>query len=94
MFERSPIIDMPQLRATLECVALSSIMKLDANSMDKLFDLMIMMVKYQLTAATGPKEIILIMLNHIDGMRDMVSDVNVQKYITLAQKMVIDVSIT
>jgi len=60
--------------------------------MDKLFDLMIMMVKYQLTVATGPREVILIVLNHIDGMREMVSDANVQKCITSAQKMIIDVS--
>lgn len=92
MFEESPTMSMPQLRATLENVALSSIMKLDACSMDKLFDLMTMMVKYQLTAATGPREIILIILNHIDGMRDMVSDVNAQKCVTLVHEMVVDVS--
>ncbi|RLU23577.1 hypothetical protein DMN91_003782 [Ooceraea biroi] len=90
MFEESPMIGMPHLRTILESVALSSIMKLDANSMDKLFDLMTMMVKYQLTAASGPREIVLIMLNHIDGMRDMVSDVNAQKCVTLVQEMVVD----
>lgn len=87
------MIGVTQLRTILESVALSSIMKLDKSSMDKLFDLMIMMVKYQLTAATGPREIILITLNHIDALRDMVSDVNAQKCVSLVHQMIIDVSI-
>lgn len=93
IFEESPMVGVPQLRSTLERVALSSIMKLDKSSMDKLFDLMIMMVKYQLTASTGPREVILITLNHIDAMRDMVSDVNAQKCVTLVHQMIVDVSI-
>lgn len=92
IFEESPMVGVPQLRSTLERVALSSIMKLDKSSMDKLFDLMIMMVKYQLTASTGPREVILITLNHIDAMRDMVSDVNAQKCVTLVHQMIVDVS--
>lgn len=92
IFEESPMIGVPQLRATLESVTLSSIMKLDKSSMDKLFDLMIMMVKYQLKAATGPREVILIILNHIDAMRDMVSDVNVQKCVSMVHQMIVNVS--
>jgi len=92
IFEESPMIGVSQLRATLESVALSSIMKLDKSSMDKLFDLMIMMVKYQLRAATGPREVILITLNHIDAMRDMVSDVNAQKYVSMVHQMIVNVS--
>lgn len=94
IFEESPMIGVPQLRATLESVALSSIMKLDKSSMDKLFDLMIMMVKYQLRVVTGPREVILITLNHIDAMRDMVSDVNAQKCVSMVHQMVVNVSIT
>lgn len=86
------MIGVSQLRPTLESVALSSIMKLDKSSMDKLFDLMTMMVKYQLRAATGPREVILIVLNHIDGMRDMVSDVNAQKCVGMVHQMIVNVS--
>lgn len=93
IFMESPMIGVSHLRTTLENVVLSSIMKLDRSSMDKLFDLMIMMVKYQLKAATGPREVILIILNHIDAIRDMVSDTNAQKCVTLVQEMVVDVSI-
>lgn len=88
------MIGVSQLRTTLESVALSSIMKLDKSSMDKLFDLMIMMVKYQLRVATGPREVILITLNHIDAMRDMISDVNAQKCVSMVHHMIINVSIT
>lgn len=93
IFEESPLIGVSQLRTTLESVALSSIMKLDKNSMDKLFDLMIMMVKYQLKSATGPREVILITLNHIDAMRDMVSDANAQKCVAMVHQMIVNVSI-
>ncbi|XP_011876684.1 PREDICTED: LOW QUALITY PROTEIN: protein OSCP1 [Vollenhovia emeryi] len=90
IFQESPMIEVAQLRSTLESVVLSSIMKLDRSSMDKLFDLMIMMVKYQLQAATGPREVILITLNHMDAMRDMVSDVNVQKSVSMVHQMIIN----
>ncbi|XP_018398811.1 PREDICTED: protein OSCP1 [Cyphomyrmex costatus] len=93
IFEESPPIEISQLRTTLESVALSSIMKLDRSSMDKLFDLMIMMVKYQLKVATGPREVILITLNHMDAMRDMVNDVNAQKCVSMVHQMVVNVSI-
>lgn len=90
VFKKSPIIAVASLRPTLECAALSSIMKLDNSSMDKLFDLMTMMVKYQLTVVTGPREVILLTLNHIDAMRDMVSNPTGQECVTLVHQMVID----
>lgn len=94
IFAESPMIGVSHLRTTLESVVLSSIMKLDRSSMDKLFDLMIMMVKYQLTATTGPREVILTILNHVDAIRDMVNDLNAQKCVTLVQEMVLDVSMS
>ncbi|XP_076391263.1 organic solute carrier partner 1 isoform X2 [Megachile rotundata] len=90
IFEEKPLTGIPVLRSTLECVVLSSIMKLDKNSMNKLFDLMIMMVKYQLTVATGPIEVILLTLNHTDAMRDMVSHPNAQQCVGLIHQMVVD----
>ncbi|XP_043251307.1 LOW QUALITY PROTEIN: protein OSCP1 [Colletes gigas] len=90
IFVEKPLIEMSILRSTLECVVLSSLVKLDINSMNKLFDLMIMMVKYQLTAATGPKEVILLTLNHTDAMRDMVNNSNAQECVGLVHQMVVD----
>lgn len=89
MFQEGQVTVMA-LRPILERAALSSIMRLDASSMDKLFDLMIMMVKYQLTAVTGPKEVILLTLNHTDAMRDMVNNSTGQEYITLVHQMIVD----
>ncbi|XP_017794713.1 PREDICTED: protein OSCP1 [Habropoda laboriosa] len=90
IFEEKPLTEISVLRSNLECAVLSSIMKLDKNSMNKLFDLMIMMVKYQLTAATGPVEVVLLTLNHIDAMCDMVSNPNAQQCVELVHGMVTD----
>lgn len=90
LFKEGPVRSVSLLRPTLECAALSSIMRLDASSMDKLFDLMTMIVKYQLTAATGPREVILLTLNHTDAMRDMVSDPTGQECVALVHQMVVD----
>lgn len=67
-------------------------MKLDEDSMNKLFDLMMMMFKYQLVAATGPREVVLITLNHVDALRQMITLSNGHESITLVHQMVVDVS--
>lgn len=66
-------------------------MRLDKASMNKLFDLMIMLTKYQLTVSTGPREVILITLNHIDAMREIVMDENAHECIKLVHQMVVNV---
>lgn len=40
--------------------------------MDKLFDLMTMAFKFQLQLARSPNDILLITLNHLDGIREIV----------------------
>ena len=42
--------------------------------MDKLFDLMTMAVKYQLTMVKRPAEILLVTLNHFDAVYEFVRD--------------------
>lgn len=93
IFEPSTKIDMSLMRQTLERVVSSSIMRLDNNSMDKLFDLMIMMVKYQFTQATGPRELLLIALNHTDAMRDMVTEESTRESINVLQRTLVTVSL-
>ncbi|XP_024941025.1 protein OSCP1 isoform X2 [Cephus cinctus] len=90
IFDKTTLIGIPRIRTTLEQVVLSSIMRLDKDSMDKLFDLMIMIVKYQLSAATGPREVILLTLNHLDAIRDMVTDESARECIGLVHQMVVD----
>ena len=43
-------------------------------SMDKLFDLMTMAIKYQLTMVKRPAEILLVTLNHFDAVYEFVKD--------------------
>ncbi|XP_011501420.1 PREDICTED: protein OSCP1 [Ceratosolen solmsi marchali] len=89
IFDKSLQMHLYSLRTILEQVVLSSIMKLDSNSMNKLFDLMITMVKYQLDTATGPREVILLTLNHLDGVRDMVVDKTLHVHIDLAYQLIL-----
>lgn len=84
---------MSLMRQTLERVVSSSIMRLDNNSMDKLFDLMIMIVKYQFKLATGPRELLLLTLNHTDAMRDMVTEESTRESINVLQHTLVTVSI-
>uniref|UniRef100_A0A0C9QEJ6 OSCP1 protein n=1 Tax=Fopius arisanus TaxID=64838 RepID=A0A0C9QEJ6_9HYME len=91
VFQQSPLINLSSLRATLEAISLSSIMKLGQSSMNKLFDLMMMMFKYQLIACTGPREVILATLNHVDALRDMVTQTSAHECITLVHRMIVDV---
>ena len=55
-----------QTRDVCDKLAQSSIMKLSIDSMDKLFDLVVMGVKYQVMALRHPCELVEVTLNHID----------------------------
>ena len=55
-----------QARDVCDKLAQSSIMKLSTDSMDKLFDLVVMGVKYQVMSVRHPCELIDVTLNHID----------------------------
>lgn len=83
-----------EVRPYLEHVVHSSIMKLSENSMDKLFDLITAMVKFQLTCATGPREIMLITLNHLDYVKAMVTSApELNEFFDLTYKLIINVSL-
>ncbi|OXU28763.1 hypothetical protein TSAR_003282 [Trichomalopsis sarcophagae] len=91
IFDNVPLMSLLSLRAILERVVLSSIMRLDDNSMNKLFDLMIMMVKYQLVTATGPREVFLSTLNHLDALRDMAAiDRTLGKHVDFTHQLLLD----
>ena len=55
-----------QTRDVCDKLAQSSIMKLSTDSMDKLFDLVVMGVKYQIMSVANPCELIEVTLNHVD----------------------------
>ncbi|CAD6243295.1 GSCOCG00013026001-RA-CDS [Cotesia congregata] len=93
IFTDSRISSLSWIRSTLEKIALCSIMRLDQDSMNKLFDLMMMMVKFQLSTATGPREIILLTLNHVDGLRNMTSRNGIHEKITVVHELIIKVTV-
>ncbi|RMZ95550.1 OSCP1 isoform X2 [Brachionus plicatilis] len=61
-------------RILFERLAHASIMRLNQPSMDKLFDLMTMAVKYQTLLVSKPHEILLVTLNHLDSILEFVAD--------------------
>ena len=51
----------------------SSIMKIHADSMEKLYDLMVMSVKYQVMNCNHPKELLHVTLNHLDAAMSFIA---------------------
>ena len=87
----SSSINLKEIRKSLERVVLSSIMRLDDSSMGKLFDLMIMMVKYQMTMVTGPREVLLVTLNHLDFVKDLLMDSSGYESLIIVHRILIEV---
>lgn len=61
------------LRSIFEKLAHSSIMRLNEQSMNKLFDLMVMVVKYQLTACAKSGDLILLTDNHLSSLQQLMA---------------------
>lgn len=77
------------MRALFDKLAHASIMRLNTTSMDKLYDLMTMAVKYQIQTVVSPKDILIVTLNHLDGIRKLVQgSANVQTQIDHAYKLI------
>lgn len=74
LFKPQEIYSKKAMRTVFDHLAHSSIMRLNTASMDKLFDLMTMAVKYQLTMTKRSAEILLVTLNHFDTVYDFVQD--------------------
>lgn len=62
------------LRTIFEKLVHSSIMRLNEQSMNKLFDLMIMVIKYQLFACPKPSDIMTITDNHFISINEMLKN--------------------
>ncbi|KAK7107490.1 protein OSCP1-like [Littorina saxatilis] len=72
LFKPQPLYSKKAMRTVFDRLAHASIMRLNAASMDKLYDLMTMAFKYQVSLCLRPKDILLITLNHMDAMRKYV----------------------
>ncbi|TKR66885.1 hypothetical protein L596_023115 [Steinernema carpocapsae] len=87
---RSPIYDRLAFKAVFTKIAHSSIMRINGNSMDKLFDLMTMSFKYQVQMCADPQHLLILTLNHFDGIRELVPyDEECQRMINNAHDKVI-----
>lgn len=79
------------MRTIFDLLAQASIMSLKAASMDKLYRLMTMAFKYQVSLALRPKDILLVTLNHIDAMRSYVGDAaSVKSQVDQVYRMLIE----
>jgi len=58
------------MRTVFDRLAHASIMRLNSASMDKLYDLMTMALKYQVSLCKQPFDILMVTLNHMDSMRE------------------------
>ncbi|XP_032084024.1 protein OSCP1 isoform X1 [Thamnophis elegans] len=72
LFKPQELYSRKALRAVFERLVHASIMRLNAPSMDKLYDLMTMAFKYQVLLCPRPKDLLLITFNHLDAIKDFV----------------------
>ncbi len=79
------------LRAMFDKLANASIMRLSPNSMDKLYDLMVMAVKHQVLATRNPHDLVGVTLNHLDAIADYASSEPVKKNVEFAYELLIQV---
>lgn len=62
------------MRTVFDRLAHASIMRLNSASMDKLYDLMTMAFKYQVSLCLRPSDVLLVTYNHMDAIRSFASD--------------------
>ena len=82
--KHQPIHSRRVLKTMFDKLAHASIMRLNCNSMDKLYDLMTMAVKYQVLMCHNPKHIISLTLNHLDSIIRYVTCDTVKKHVETA----------
>ncbi|KAK8778087.1 hypothetical protein V5799_020572 [Amblyomma americanum] len=67
LFRPQQLYSARALRSLFEKLTHSSVMRLSPASMDKLYDLMSMVVKYQLWACTSPRDLLPLTLKHLEA---------------------------
>lgn len=74
LFKPQEMYSKKALRTVFDRLAHASIMRLNTASMDKLYDLMTMAFKYQVSTCLQPHDILLVTLNHLDAIRQYVTE--------------------
>lgn len=93
IFKPQPLYHKQELYLLFRDIAHASIMKLNELSMGKLYDLMVMVFKYQLYFATQPRDLLLITLNHLDSLRSVISSPTVHKQLDATYYLLMKVNI-
>ena len=75
LFRPQAMYSLAQTREVFDRLAHSSIIKLNKNSMDKLFDLMAMSFKRQMLACSHPAQVVHVTMNHIESLKATVAGV-------------------
>lgn len=94
IFKPQSIYNKQELYLLFREIAHASIMKLNDLSMGKLYDLMVMVFKYQLYFATQSRDLLLITLNHLDSLRSVISSPTVHKQLDTAYFLLMKVPIS
>ncbi|XP_033635989.1 protein OSCP1-like [Asterias rubens] len=90
LFRPQEIYSKKGMRTVFDRLAHASIMRLNTASMDKLYDLMTMALKYQISLCLRPSDILLVTLNHLDAIRAFVEDsVPIRNQVEAVFRMVI-----
>lgn len=83
----SPIITINRdiLNKSICCAVHSSIMRLNESSMDKLIGLIETSVKMQMFSTNGPRQVLLLTLNHLDSVRELACTNQLKQSLDLVQ---------
>nr|XP_039257319.1 protein OSCP1-like [Styela clava] len=73
LFKPQAIYSRRAMRSLFEKLVHSSIMRVDADSMEKLYDLMVMTFKHQVIKCPNPRDLLQVTLNHFDEILQFVS---------------------
>ncbi|XP_037044919.1 protein OSCP1 [Bradysia coprophila] len=80
-----------QIRILLSDIACCSLMRLDINSMDKLWDLMVMVFKWQLTVSSNdPQRLVDITFRHMDGVGRLIPETRKTMLIDCGKRLIIE----
>ncbi|XP_045046775.2 protein OSCP1 isoform X3 [Desmodus rotundus] len=74
LFKPQELYSKKALRTIYDRLAHASIMRLNQASMDKLYDLMTMALKYQVLLCPRPKDVLLVTFNHLDAIKGFIRD--------------------
>lgn len=89
LFKPQEVYTRASTKQIFDKLAHSSVMRLNKTSMDKLYDLMTMGVKYQLLSCKSPHQYLQLTLNHLDTLVDMVHTEGVTDLIHIATNRMI-----